>query len=142
MDNYEIKDNYVLMCMTLPELQEQWKPNEYDKIFNKITHQYNVKHKKHIKEIEHLGFCQTCYPKEKTKEWAVYIPSFEDLIQMIQEHFGTTSDLLPYYFKAGGKRDEGDIWDKECVLNFLAETKWGREWNWMENKWEVAKCGQ
>lgn len=117
-------DNYMLMCKTLSELQAEWEPKSGDK--------FGLDWKNGGTEEDF--FREKYRFSEWFKEKAVYLPSFEDLIEMLNEHFRVTSDLIPHYFLSYDY-DLGDIWDKECVLNFLAEVKWHKEWDWENNKW-------
>ncbi|AEG18676.1 hypothetical protein [Methanobacterium paludis] len=153
-------NDFILMCRELKELQEDWKPKVGDKVAViwedktqvetlqeyrsrttlKFTffRTYDIKTKETIFKFywHDIGHARKIESFKEFKE-LVYLPSLDDLVKKLGDHFGVTGDLIPYYFTQNN--DLGDVWDDSCLINFLAESRWNKSWNWQEKKWEPLK---
>lgn len=125
--------DYILMCKTLPELQNRWVPKPGDRYlwhardtgegfieYVSSSLDLNGEEEKHMQEI---------------KKDCTYLPYLDNLIEMAIDHFGVTADLIPYSYLRED-RDVGDIYDRECVLDWVSTNVWNKAWNWGMKEWE------
>lgn len=125
---------FIEMCKSLKELQDGWKPESGDKYFFKTCRGC-----KPLVTPPHCeGFSIKFNPEyldgHTWKDDKFWLPSLDDMVNMLQDVSKTTNDLLPYSFTE--QNYLGDIWDKGTVLDFMAQELYHKRWNWEEEKWE------
>jgi hypothetical protein len=169
-------DKYTLMCSKLTQLQEGWKPKVGDKVWRKYTifgeeiDKTIWKDDNQRMEIIILTFKSSCEgyfhatnkngderifktPEDLYKSTCIYLPSLEDLIEMLEGiefrllHFQGYGDKKEWHFgwQARFEFTESNNWrdmqlygdtSKEAFLKLVAYEKWGLVWSEEKETWE------
>jgi hypothetical protein len=132
-------DRYTLMCSKLTQLQEEWEPETGDWVYRK-----DKKEKFCLYYNEEHGAPPRKYIDPYT---AIYLPSLEDSIGMLEDILWTISKIPGEYIalnrldlKAHGNLSPRTYFTgknpQEALLKLLAYERWNLLWSNEKETWE------